>query len=155
MKRFLLLALVFCMPSLALAQRAPEIPIFPLGNVISGQGLNAARSTGWIDVKGYKLLILKSNLTRVAAMAVKMTCRENSVVSDDGDPDGVTGASAIQVLSGTTSTDLSVSKDVSADKVWTWRLDVNGFAYVNCTFTATAGGVSDLLTVTATKARGE
>jgi len=148
MKRFLLLAFVFCMPSLALAQRAPEIPIFPLGVVINAAEMDAPANTGWLDVTGYKLLVLDNNLTRVAATSVSVACKANRIASD-------TGAGDLQVISGSTSTDLALSKTVIGNKIWPWRIDVNGFRFVKCTYTAASGGTTDLLTVTADKARGE
>ena len=149
MKRFALVFFVaFVLPSIAVAQRAPEIPIYPLGVVINAGTLDAAVNTGWIDMRGYKLLMLRFNLDRVAATAIAMTCTENDTAID-------TGAGTIQKIEGATSTDFSVSKAVSGDKIWPWRVDINGFSFVKCTVTNTSGGVTDLLTVTASKARGE
>lgn len=143
-----LLFSAFLIPSIAVAQRAPEIPIYPLGVVINAGELDAPVNTGWIDMRGYKLLTLRLNLDRVAATAIAMTCTENDTASD-------TGAGTIQKIEGSTSIDFSVSKDVSGDKIWPWRVDHNGFSFVKCTITATSGGATDLLTVTASKARGE
>ena len=139
-------------PSVVMAQ-----PIGPLNYVqranngnklIDAQTLAAARSftlsPAWATM-GYGLLVLYIAVTDAndSVTDVTLTC----TASLDG---GVTDhkLQSCDTASGAcTSYNASWSKNPSSSENWTWRVDTEGFEYVECTFTPTGGAAADLITV--------
>lgn len=133
-------------PSTAAAERTDPIRLSkPLGTLVNNLDLTASRT---IDIsnqgKGYGVLVLYFKLTRVAATNVSMTC----TASDDAHVTAFDLQTCTVTAGACTSDDASWSKDVTGNKNWPWRVEIEGFQDIRCVVTDTAGGASDFLTVT-------
>jgi hypothetical protein len=109
--------------------------------------MGSAREFDEIKTKGYSQLTLDFVFTRNAASAVTMTCKHARAA-------GGTFYN-VHVLSYSTATAASDthtwSNTVSGSENWSWTVQLlAGYNYVKCTLTATGGGASDLLTISAT-----
>ncbi len=129
----------------------PRFQCQDLGNLITAQAMSSSRSFSLDRVNtagGMGLLTLWVQLTDANTSITRFdgTC----TVSDDGN---VTDYTPQDCTSGATctSTDAGVWQKASpGTKKWPWRLDVNGFPDIECTFsvgTGAATAVSDVITV--------
>jgi hypothetical protein len=136
-------------PSLSLAQgQAPLNRISSLGTMLATTTLdNASESFTWdteLKLGAWGLLVVYAYLTDAndSVTALTMTCYARKGGNDYT-------LQSIAVAAGVgTSTDASWVKDASGStaadtKLWVWRVDIEGYEDVKCTFTDTGGNSSD------------
>jgi len=151
MKKLLSLTLALCVCSAANAGTYENRSMrYALGTLLSAVALNAAAATRTATVSldspndGYDLLILHIDHSNNAATDVQMSCEiQPDATSTDAVMQDCTVATGV-----CTSTDASWSNAVSGDEVFIWRVDISGYpGQVECTFSGTSAGASDLITV--------
>lgn len=123
-----------------------EYDVFVSGSAFSALAMDASKTTDAIIVRGLTFLTFHLAHTNDSATDIRMQCQS----SFDG-----TSYGYIQVLAPVPSTGIADSvpftwkQDVSGDETWPWTVQILGYAYLKCTFSATSGVSADKLSVTA------
>jgi hypothetical protein len=141
-------------PSYALAQSDlpgsisdVEKSIYISSSAFTSVTMGSARETDAIRTQGFSAITFFLTFTQSAATAVTMACKAG--------PTSSTINYSVQVLysytNATASSDTHTwSQAVSSSESWPWTVTLMpGYNYLKCTFTATGGGSSDLLTLSA------
>ncbi len=153
-------ALALLAPSVAPAVAGPQQSYAPYGRVINAVALDAASTSFTLNTDQAQ----NRGIWGLMTVWVSVTDANNSVtalnLSCTASRDGGTTDFTLQdctTASGVcTSSDASWSKNPSSmtSKNWVWRVDVSGFAEVECTTTDTGGTGDDSHSVWVTFASG-
>lgn len=121
----------------------PQITKRSLTTSVSASALNASASTACMKLGDGRFLVLDHVLSRNTATAVETKC---AAYRSGGCSD-----TAVKILSctGASCDQYKPSMPISTSDAWMLRFDVAGVDYAICTFTATTGSGSDLLTARA------
>lgn len=150
LKRFsvVLWLALFC--ATAQASSDPRAYAKDIGGVLTAVAANAAAGTRTFTLSsdqliGYKHFIFYVAFTYAAATNVRLTC----TVSNDGNttdfiPQTCVTAAGVCTLNDGGIFDKAIS---AADKKYAFRMDILGYRDLECVYSTTSGGASDLITV--------
>ena len=142
----LTLAALLVLPLPASAQKQANKT---LGTLISTTTLDAASSVATVDPEdalGYGLLILSVTVSdsNDSVTAISMACTSDIGGNDYSLQECSVSSGAATCYNATWTFDPSGE---SSPKRWAWRVDIEGFRGVECTFTDTGGLVADSIVV--------
>jgi hypothetical protein len=145
------LALALALPAqagpLGAADKSVNLPVTVSAVAFTTLAMNVARTTDALNVWGLDYVTFTAIHTNDSATAFVMTCDYS---------DEATATNWVQIPAWTwTASDTTTRAQrkwytaVSGDLNWPVTVNVNGYRWLRCTFTSTAGAAADKLTVTA------
>lgn len=137
----------------ALAQSVPTAPYVDRVAVTTGVtalGMDVARTTSCMNVRGYRFLALDIALNRAGAsttaLETKCSAYREAACADSIPLD-------YPVCTGSSCDQYKPSFAISASRGFPIRVDVAALDYFKCTVTPTTGAAGDLLTIRAYKSK--
>lgn len=122
------------------------IPLTISGSAFTTQALDATKTFDAIKISGFRFVNFFVDFTRNTATDVTMTC--DAARTSDGTFHTMQAIS----IAGTgvaNSVDIVWTKNVTADDKWSWRVNLQAYQWLKCTFDATTGSGTDTITVNA------
>lgn len=134
-----LLASLASAPALA----SPGDPVlYSGGDVLVSADTSATRNTGVIENYGRQVLVLWIKYTYTAAASAVATTCYGLPEEDSSDEYPLQ-----TVNSSGTTTDDTVTRNISASDKWPVRFDVMGYPWIKCYFATTGGDAGDTIAV--------